>query len=189
MKKKPFISLLAVTILITFSGISLFAQEEVTPKAKQENEAQDMKEQEIQVKITREAERAARDASRAWVSTGPGNSFVYTIGGQEKSSRLSLSKEYDNESTEKSGEFKVENSVKKVRIRISGEVESGSIKVSLYLPGGDVYQELTIDDSADLEWSSSFSIDEGETKYFGSWKYKVKATNAEGDYNLDITTY
>lgn len=189
MKKKLLLSTVAATILITFPGIGLFAQVETTPEARQEKEEQAMQEHEIQVKLEREASRAAREASHAWVSTGSGNSFVYSVGGPEKSSRLSLSKEYDNESTEKSGEFKVEKSVKKMRLNIHGQVQSGQIKVSLILPGGESYQELTIDDSAELQWSSSFSIEEDETKYFGSWKYKVKATDAEGWYNLSITTY
>ena len=63
------------------------------------------------------------------------------------------------------------------------------VSAGLLLPGGEMYKDLTMDDSADLEWSTSFSIEEGVKKYHGSWTYKIKATNAEGVYNLSITTY
>jgi hypothetical protein len=117
-----------------------------------------------------------------------GSTYIYSYG-QERSSRLSLRKHFQNESTEKNGEFKVEDEVRRMKISIQGEVRSGTIRVSLFLPDGDLYKDLTIDDSADLEWSSSFTISEGEKKYYGSWMYKIKATEAEGIYNLSITTY
>jgi len=76
-----------------------------------------------------------------------------------------------------------------MKINIEGHVQSGTIKVTLVLPGGEVYKDLTMDDSADLSWSTSFTIDEGVKKYHGSWTYKIKASSAEGMYNLSITTY
>ncbi len=169
MKTRVLFRLLLVTGLFGLININLLAQEVVISTGEAES-----------VDRVRALERAeARDA---------GSAYFYSYG-QERSSKLSLYKNFKNESTEKEGEFKVEQEVRRMKINIQGHVKSGTIKVTLLLPGGEVYKDLTLDDSADLEWSSSFSIEEGVNKYHGSWKYKIKAVNAEGMYNLSITTY
>jgi hypothetical protein len=169
MKTRVLLRLLLVSGLFGLININLLAQEVVVSSGEAESVAR-----------ARAVERAeVRDA---------GSTYIYSYG-QERSSRLSLRKHFQNESTEKNGEFKVEDEVRRMKISIQGEVRSGTIRVSLFLPDGDLYKDLTIDDSADLEWSSSFTISEGEKKYYGSWMYKIKATEAEGIYNLSITTY
>ena len=170
MKTRVLFRLLLVTGLFGLININLLAQEVVVSTG--ENAA-----------IRAREAAAVRAESREFASQ-----YIYTYG-QDRSSRLSLSKHFNKESTEKDGEFKVEQEVKRMKINIQGHVSSGTIKVTLLLPGGEVYKDLTLDDSADLEWSSSFSIEEGVKKYHGSWIYKIKAVNAEGMYNLSITTY
>jgi hypothetical protein len=169
MKTRVLFRLLLVTGLFGLININLLAQEVVVSTGEAEP-----------LLRARALERSAsRDA---------GSSYFYSYG-QERSSRLSLSKNFNKESTDKDGEFKVEEEVTRMKINIQGHVSSGTIKVTLLLPSGEVYKDLTLDDSADLEWSSSFSIEEGVKKYHGAWIYKIKAVNAEGMYQLSITTY
>ena len=48
---------------------------------------------------------------------------------------------------------------------------------------------LPMDESADIVWSESIKIKEGETKYHGDWTYKIETNNADGRYSFSIRTY
>jgi hypothetical protein len=141
-------------------------------------------EMENQEAITRERSRArALSSARedyVWVSGwGPG----------ESNSRLMLSKRYNGQSIDKQGTFEVEDNITKLKLSIEGQVNSGSITVSLILPDGKPYKSLTMDDTADIHWSESLSIKEGENKYYGTWKYRITTKVADGSYHLSINTY
>lgn len=116
-------------------------------------------------------------------------SYVYSVSSSEKNSKLTLSKRYEGESTSKTGTFSVEEGVKKIRLSISGSVSSGNISLELYIPGKKELKKLTIDDSADIMWSQSINIKEGDTKYFGEWTYVINAQDAKGKYSLSLSTY
>ena len=117
--------------------------------------------------------------------------YVYLSGNSasEKNSKLSLSKHYDGETTSKTGTFSVEEGVKKIRLSISGTVRTGSISLEVYLPGKKELKKLTIDDSADITWSQSINIREGDTRYYGEWTYAINAKAVKGKYNLSLSTY
>ncbi len=117
------------------------------------------------------------------------NSFVYSTSSSDKNSKLTLSKRYEDATTTKKGTFKVEDSVKKIRISFSGKVESGKINVELYLPDGKEVGKFLIDDTADVDWSQSIGIEDEETKYFGDWTFIIKASYATGSYVLSLSTY
>ncbi len=134
-----------------------------------------------QERVRIEAERAARDHVGTYVFASTSSS--------EKNSKLTISKDYDGESTMKTGTFNVAEGVTRIRISISGFVKSGKIGLEVYLPGKKELQKLTIDDSANIEWSQSINIQEGDTKYFGEWSYVVNAENAKGFYSLSLNTY
>jgi|GEM_PF-2336361 len=167
MKSPRFISLVLLLGLFGLFPTGIFAQE----KTETEEEPAPK-------------ERVAREPRYIDVNVNP----VIRIN-QEKSSKLSLHKEFDGDTKETSGQFSVESGVKRMKIEIQGNVEYGVIKVTLFLPSGKIYNDLSIDDSADMRWSTAFTIDEGNTEYYGIWKYQVKATEAEGEYALTITTY
>lgn len=103
--------------------------------------------------ITHEMERAraAERAQRDYV-------YVTNWSYNESNSRLMLSKRYNGQSIDKQGTFEVENNITKLKLSIEGQVNSGSITVSLILPGGKSYKSLTMDDSADIHWSESLNI-------------------------------
>jgi hypothetical protein len=141
-------------------------------------------EMEHQEAITRERARA-RALSRAR------EDYVYVTGwgSGEHNSRLMLSKHYNGQSIDKQGTFEVENKITKLKLSIEGHVNSGSITVSLILPDGKQYKSLTMDDTADISWLESLNINEGENKYYGTWKYRIRTKQAEGSYHLSINTY
>jgi len=115
--------------------------------------------------------------------------YVSGYGSGEHNSRLTLSKNYNGQSIDKQGTFEVEDKITKLKLSIEGHVNSGSITVSLMLPDGKIYKSLTMDDSADIQWSESLNIKEDVTKYFGTWKYRITTKVADGSYLLSINTY
>jgi len=115
--------------------------------------------------------------------------YAYTTSSADKSSKLSLSKRYEGTTTTKKGTFKVDDGVRKIRISISGNVESGKITVDLFLPDGKEVGTFKVDDTADVQWSQSITVEEDETKYYGEWTFNIKAEEAHGRYSLSLSTY
>lgn len=136
-------------------------------------------------------EAITREMSRARSLSREREDYIYVsgYGSGEHNSRLMLSKRYDGQSIDKQGTFDIEDKITKLKLSIEGRVESGSIKISLILPDGKPFKSLTVDDSADIRWSESLSIKEGETKYFGTWKYRITTKVADGHYQMSINTY
>lgn len=136
-------------------------------------------------------EAITREMSRARSLSREREDYIYVsgYGSGEHNSRLMLSKRYDGQSIDKQGTFNIEDKITKLKLSIEGRVESGSIKISLILPDGKPFKSLTVDDSADIRWSESLSIKEGETKYFGTWKYRITTKVADGHYQMSINTY
>ena len=175
--------MLAVLGVFIFIDTSILAQS--TGTAKEEEEI-----------ALREAEHAhqeliARERSRARAASRAREDYVYvtSYGSNEHNSRLMLSKRYNGQSIDKQGTFEIDDEIRKLKLSIEGEVNSGSIKVSLILPDGKSYKSLTMDDSADIHWSESLNIKEGETKYYGTWKYRITTKVADGSYHLSINTF
>ena len=107
----------------------------------------------------------------------------------ERNSRLMLSKRYEGETVSKKGVFNIESSATRLRLSIDGSVKSGTITVMVLLPDNKTFKTITIDDAADIQWSESINIQEGETKYHGNWKYEIATKAAQGNYRLSINTY
>ena len=183
MKQRNFIIWLAVLGVFIFLDTSILAQSTGTAK----------EEAEIAVRRAEHAEQAARsrEMSRARSLSRAREDYVYVTGygSGEHNSRLMLSKEYNGQSIDKQGTFEVDDNTTRLKLSIEGHVNSGSIKVSLILPDGKPYKSLTMDDSADIHWSESLTIKEDETKYYGTWKYRIITKVADGSYHLSINTY
>ncbi len=112
------------------------------------------------------------------------------LGQDEKSTQLMLSKHFSGESASKSGNFSVDEGIRTLRISIQGSIRNdGSITITLYSPDDELFKELEIDNSADVHWSQVFTIKEDNYEYTGEWTYEIEADEAEGQYNLSITTH
>ncbi len=66
--------------------------------------------------------------------------------------------------------------------------EEGEIVIIITLPDGDELKEMTIDTSADIQFTQSIKISEEEDKYYGQWEYSVESDEAVGHYRLSIRT-
>lgn len=139
-------------------------------------------------------ERQARESER-WVTpmtTGiavPDGPFIIGDWGQENQTQLTIRKNFRGTTNTSKGKFDVDSGVRRLRCMINGSVRTGEISITVEYPNGKTFKELTINSSADINFSQSISIEEGEeNKYVGSWSYTIKAENAEGNYLLQIST-
>ena len=213
MKAQYIFRMLSLSMLLMFLGSVAMAQtkeekeikeaKEVEMKAKQEqieHQRQQMKEQQFK---TMELERAytdqAREASRARSSArvysrssgiGDEGSFYFISNGQENQSQLTIRNSFDGVTDSSEGEFDVDESTTHIRCTINGKARSGKINIKVIYPGGKVFKDLSITSSAEISFSQSLSIKEGEKKkYVGSWTYKITADKAEGSYMLSFATH
>lgn len=134
------------------------------------------------------ARESERSSGRSFYRTPDGH---YLLGsyGQGNQSQLTLRNSFKGGSDSSKGEFDVDESIRQFRCVISGKVKSGEISIQVRYPGGKMFKDLTINSSAEISFSQSLTIKEGEqNKYVGSWIYEVKAVKAEGNYMLQIMT-
>ncbi len=199
----------SMILLLLLGSLGLFAQdkksEEEIKKELQEQEIQNRKkmleEQQEQMKQfelqyadrQRDLERLAREAARdreVIRSTGvPMEGYYFVGSGRGSQSQLTLRKHFEGTTNTSKGSFDVESDVRQIRCMINGSVEVGEIMISIKYPDGNVFKELMINSSADINYSQSVSIKEGEEKkYVGSWSYVIKADKAEGNYMIQIST-
>jgi hypothetical protein len=114
----------------------------------------------------------------------PGDKFD-----NEKRVSLNLSKSFMGENISSKTDFEVAKGQKAVSLSLSGKCSKGEITVTIILPGGDTFENLSITTAADINWSAMLPIKEGEeNKYTGKWKLEVKSNGAEGKYNLNISS-
>lgn len=133
-------------------------------------------------------DRQARETVRSAGLFG-GGEYLIGVYGQENQSQLTLRKAFRETTNTSSGQFDVEPGIKHFRCVISGSVKSGEIFIGINYPNGKTFKELTINSSADINFSQSIAIKEGEEKkYSGTWNYVIKADKAEGNYMVQIMT-
>jgi len=208
MKSIQYYSHILLATIILLTGSALMAQDEENEMQEQivvqeeemrnrkkmlEQQREQMKQMEQQhADQMRDMEFRARESSRARSvihSSGVNQDGVYLIEsfGQDNQSQLTLRKNFRGTSNTSKGEFEVEKSIRHFRCRISGSVKSGEILIGIEYPDGKTFKELVINSSADINFSQSISIKEGEEKkYTGSWSYMIKAEEAEGSYMVQI---
>jgi len=113
---------------------------------------------------------------------------TYSVYSSDKSSTLTLHKNFREESASKKTSYTVGDDAKRIRFNIHGGCREGSIQIKLLLPSGKVFNHFEIDSTADISWTQSIKIEEGNKKYMGEWTIEIKATKASGDYSLSISS-
>jgi ATPase subunit of ABC transporter with duplicated ATPase domains len=182
-------------ILFIFLALAMFlpatAQDE---KEKQKAEQQKQHEQQFIIERKQRAQEHAMQQAQERMKemqyqyqVGDNGRYFFSPSGTS-SSQFSISKTFSGETKKSDGTFEVDESIRYLSLSLSGKVKSGSITIILLLPGGEEYRRLTIDDSADIQFSQNLIISEDEKKYYGNWKYIIDAKNAEGTYRLNLNT-
>ncbi len=217
MKNNNLLKSLTFIFMLLLSGTMLMAQSkeedekaeqqaamEAEMKAKKEmleQQEQKMKQMEIiYADQARSAERAARSSSRSRSSSSARSYRTVGVYGDEpyyvplvsqsNQSQLTLRNSFDGNSSSSKGGFEVSEETHNFRIMINGKVKSGEIQIIVKYPNGKEFKNLTINSAAEITYSQSLTLKEGEeSKYIGTWNYEVKATFAEGNYMLQMMTH
>jgi len=163
---KKLLSATIVLLLISISFTTFSQEKEDTDKPSKPE------------KVTKVQAMQAAESARSARSAGSASS----------SSQLSLRKSFDGESKKNNGSFDVDNSVRNISLMFGGSVKEGKITIKILLPDGKTFKDLTIDESADMQFSQNIKIAKDTEKYYGDWKYVVESTKAVGHYNLNINT-
>jgi hypothetical protein len=111
---------------------------------------------------------------------------VWTVS-EGKSTRLILKKYFETESVSKESEFEVEKDQRRFKVTITGWCKSGEIHVTILRPSKKVYKAITIDTSAEVEWSQSVRFTDEDTDYVGEWIIQIVAKEADGSYNVVLS--
>lgn len=139
----------------------------------------------------KEAEKLDRfkaDKFGNYVYTTPESGFFFVGNGGAQSSQLSLSKSFSGESTKNEGSFEVDENVSYISFTINGSVKEGKIRINITLPGGEKLKEMTIDNTADIQFNQMIRPRAEEKKYSGKWTYEIEAVKAVGNYRLSLQT-
>ncbi|MCK5135290.1 MAG: hypothetical protein KAR19_05835 [Bacteroidales bacterium] len=201
---------LLLTLLLLLAGSVVMAQDEEGERERQKAmQAKEMKMRKEMLEEQKEKmedmerqhadqvriiERQAHESSRARSPVRSSRAYPegnYLLGpyGQGNQSQLTLRKTFRETTSTSKGEFEVEPDIRHFRCMISGSVRSGEIFIGIEYPNGKTFKELVINSSADINFSQSVSIKEGEEKkYTGTWNYVIKADKAEGNYMVQIQT-
>jgi len=84
-------------------------------------------------------------------------------------------------------EVKTDNS--SIHFSVNGTLSIGEMKITMKMPDGSTFQELTISPLADVNWNQQFNWDEDEQdEYLGKWTISINALKAQGKYNIRINS-
>jgi hypothetical protein len=125
---------------------------------------------------------------RIFVTGESENPYIF-ISSTRDQAQLTLRNTFRGGSDSSQGEFDVDKDTRHIRCMINGRVQSGTIQVIIHYPNGEKFKDLMISSSAEISFQQTMTIKEGEeSKYVGTWKYKVVAEKAEGNYLLQISS-
>ncbi len=195
MKKLFTVSILLIVtaVLSVPSALSQSGSRESERERKREREIIEGRKAEVLSKREAEARTEYYFQSKApsggtYVVSG-GDGFVFDISDGSQSSQLSLSKRFDGESVENEGTFEVDDQVSQISINLGGAVKEGKITLKIKLPNKEDLKEMTIDNTADVQFNQMIRITGEDSKYTGKWTYEIKAVKAVGNYRLTIHTH
>ncbi len=156
---------------------------------RQEMRALEMQQEKLErLKDEERVMRIEPGESSNYVIASPEGSFYFRTPHSGQSSQLSLSKSFNGESVKNEGSFDVDENVSFINFSIHGKVSEGKIKITVELPGGEELKEMTIDNSADIQFSQVIHPKQGTKKYGGKWTYEIESVKAVGNYRLSLQT-
>jgi hypothetical protein len=119
--------------------------------------------------------------------SGDGNVYYqgFSSRNQPRTS-LEFSRFVTDDNSVKDYTFEVDKGVKNLSMSISGMCKTGAIKISILMPNGKSYSEVTIDEFGSLNWRKSFDITDESKDMVGVWKFKVTTTGATGSFRLSL---
>jgi hypothetical protein len=115
--------------------------------------------------------------------------FDHSMGDSERTS-WDFSKTVKENTFTRDYSFDVEKTSKSVVMSVMGDCKSGEIRIKIVMPNGKNYSDILIDESGNLNWRKSFTINETENKdKTGDWKFQISSTKATGFFKISLQTF
>jgi hypothetical protein len=128
-------------------------------------------------------------SSAAFAGQDMGGWFGHSMGDSERTS-WDFSKTVKENTFSRDYTFDVEKSSKSVVMSVMGDCKSGEIRIKIVMPNGKNYSDILIDESGNLNWRKSFTINETENKdKTGDWKFQISSTKATGFFKISLQTF
>ena len=183
--------MLILLSMVSFAAIAQnrsSSNERERARAREEYNVQQKMEQMEKLRAEKEAkmEKVRADKYGNYILSSPDGGIYFTGPNAGQSSQLSLSKSFDGESTKNEGTFEVDEKVAYINFSINGSVREGRIRISITLPNGEKMKEMTIDNTADIQFNQMIRPRLEENKYSGKWTYEIEAVKAVGNYRLSL---
>lgn len=176
-------------------SISEQAEASYEDELKQLFEEQKRAQEEVS-RANRETQRISREYDRKVYSSRPAllNFYDQTeqlFTGSGDNTTFTISKHIKNTNTFTSDfEYEVPEKVVSIFFDFNGELETGSLKITIVKPNGKVFQVLNVTPVADVNWNKKYKIKEGESdEYSGTWKVTISTKDAKGYYELRVNSY
>jgi hypothetical protein len=115
--------------------------------------------------------------------------FGHSMGDSERTS-WDFSKTVKENTFSRDYTFDVEKTSKSVVMSVMGDCKSGEIRIKIIMPSGKNYSDILIDESGNLNWRKSFTINEKENQdKTGDWKFQISSTKATGFFKISLQTF
>jgi hypothetical protein len=111
--------------------------------------------------------------------------FAEIYGKPQNSTSMEFSKRLKESSFSKDFTFEVDKDAAKASIQVSGSCSTGEVRIKITMPNGKTYTEVLIDEFGSVNWSKSFSIEEGDNRT-GAWKFGIIAKGATGSFRVSV---
>ncbi len=121
-----------------------------------------------------------------YVYPSDANYTVKTYGGSRSTTTLRFTKSLKEATFTKEVKFDIDSDARKVSISISGLCEVGEVRVKILMPGGKTYTEVLIDEYGSVNWSKTFTIEEGDNSKTGEWVFVINSKEATGHLGISI---
>jgi hypothetical protein len=116
--------------------------------------------------------------------------YGHAMGGDSERTSWDFSKSVKDNTFSKDYSFDVEKSSKSVIMSVMGDCKSGEIRIKIVMPNGKNYSDILIDESGNLNWRKSFTINETENQdKTGDWKFQISSTKATGFFKISLQTF
>jgi len=182
--------LLAMFSFVSTAQSRSSSSERERERAREEYNVQEKLEQMEKLRAEKEVQFERLHAGKYdnFIISSPEGGVFFTSPNAGQSSQLSLSKSFDGESTKNEGTFEVDKKVAYINFSINGSVKEGRIRINIVLPTGEKLKEMTIDNTADIQFNQMIRPRSEENKYSGKWTYEIEAIKAVGNYRLSLQT-
>ena len=101
-------------------------------------------------------------------------------------SELMLYKTFNGQSLEATKKFSVEAHYSMLKLEIGGNVNSGSIIITLISPTGKKFKTIEIDNTSNVHFEQELNLKSNPSEWIGEWQLQIKTEKADGKYSLQV---